>query len=133
MEKPVKDASAASESLAMKIILGGRSRDSLPSLTWNQWRHVAAQAYCQAVVAQGVMSEVSLRLGEEQSRWIRLLCGALTARALQQGWDDLAAQYHGRYWDRAEEVDQDEELQRALRHVIDLEDASRVAAADLPK
>ena len=129
----MKDASSASESLAMKIILGGRSRDSLPVLTRSQWRQLAAQAYCQAVITQEAMTEISPRLGEGQSRWLRLLCGALTARALQQDWRDLAMQYHGRYWARAEEVDQDEDLRIALSHVVDLEDASRASIADSPR
>ena len=130
-----------SDDVAMDLILWGRSRDSLPPLTEKRWQRVAASLYRNCLMAESRQlnpmaastdpTEVWYR--SHSVRWTRLICGALTARAQTQGWDELARQWGSRYWARTKRVDLDQDLKPALAHVIDIEDAVRAAIADSPK
>ncbi len=109
----------------MELLLWGRSREDLPLLTKPEWKQAAATCYRNALV------ETVTRGGSKT--WERLICGALTARAISQGWQDLASQYHGRYWSRveggregaAEAPDSDAEFAPAMAYVVDIEDSYR--------
>ena len=108
-------------SKAMELILWGRERSELPEITKDEWRSVAAKCYQDSLLANE-------RFGNEN--WIRLGCGALAVRAMRQGWKDLAEQYHRRYWERTDEIDNEHDLQTATDHVIDMEDSPRARIAD---
>jgi hypothetical protein len=129
------------DELAMELILWGRSRDSLPGLSRKKWQQVAAGIYRNSVMAEsrqlnptGSPSSYCEDWYRDHSvRWTRLLCGALAVRALEKGWKDLADQWGSRYWTRADGVDHDDDLEVAMDHVLDIEDAIRAAIADSPK
>tara|TARA_R110000824_G_scaffold131567_7_gene293699 strand:+ start:393 stop:752 length:360 start_codon:yes stop_codon:yes gene_type:complete len=112
-------------SKAMELLLWGRSREALPLLTKPEWRVAAATCYRNAIVETVTQGGTKL--------WERLVCGALTARAISQGWDDLASQYHSRYWSRVEggregatrAPDSDADLGVAMTYVVDIEDSYR--------
>ena len=112
-------------SKAMELLLWGRSRDTLPLLTKAEWRKAAATCYRNAIVETVTQGGTKL--------WERLVCGALTARAISQGWDDLASQYHSRYWSRVRggregstrAPDSDADLRVAMTYVVDIEDSYR--------
>ena len=112
-------------SKAMELLLWGRSRDDLRLLTKSEWKQAAATCYRNALVE-------TVTRGDSKT-WERLICGALTARAISQGWQDLASQYHGRYWSRVEggregateAPDSDADLRVAMTYVVDIEDSYR--------
>ena len=109
---------------AMELILWGRDRSELPEIPRDEWRQAAARCYQNPVLENA-------RFGNEN--WIRLVCGALAVRAMKRDWQDLAEQYHRRYWDRTDVIDSDQELQRATDYVIDIEDSHRAHIADFPR
>jgi len=121
----------APESVAMNLILWGRSRDSLPPLTRKRWQRVAAGIYRRSVVTE--TEQIGPSYSSQASRWTRLICGALAARASDLGWIDLAKQWGSRYWTRADQVDADRDLGEARDHIRDIEDAVRAAIADSPR
>ena len=113
-------------SKAMEIILWGRDRQKLPTLSRDLWKQVAARCYRDALVVSDMIPS--------ETKWVRLVCGSLTVRAARLGYQDLANQYHSRYLARAgETVDDDVELQVAMDHIVDMEDSYRVSLADFPK
>ena len=129
------------ESLAMKIILGSKDRSSIPGLSKKRWQQVAAMTYREFLVSEvgrihltaledsaGQKSYSELRIS-----WTRRICGALALRAQELGWDDLASQWSSRYWNRTSEVDDSEELGKAMSHIRDVETAVATAIADYPK
>ena len=112
-------------SKAMELLLWGRTRDELPLLTKSEWKQAAAICYRNAIVETVTH--------KRSNTWERLICGVLTARAISQGWQDLAAQYHSRYWSRVEggkqanvkAPDSDSEFSLAMEYVVDIEDSYR--------
>jgi len=129
------------ESVAMKLILWSRSRDSLPKLTRSRWQRVAASLYRNCVMAESrrlnplasLQSPAESWYKDHSVRWTRLICGALASRARSQGWEDLARQWADRYWVRTSSVDGNDELRTAITHVIDIEDVVRASYADFPE
>lgn len=110
---------------AMELILWGRDRTELPDLDLTSWKQVAARCYRNALVDNETFGG--------QDKWIRLVCGALAVRAMQRtgpGWHALAEQYHRRYWDRTDDLDDESDLQVATEYVVDMEDAHRAGIAD---
>ena len=111
---------------AMELILWGRDREELPALNREAWRRVAAKCYRDALLVSHMIPT--------ETKWIRLICGSLTVRAMTLGYNDLATQYHSRYKERAGDIrDSNEDLVVAMDHIIDMEDSQRAHIADYPR
>ena len=112
--------------------------DDFPHLTKDEWRAWAARQYSSALDQSravpfpskdhrehGGVWLVNEKHRDDLNRRVRLIAGALSHRALSLGWRDIGQRWADRYWNMAEKLDPEADLEKMSTELGKLESIAR--------